>query len=317
MNDVRLLPLFGNRAYQRFEDVVQGDDALRHAEFVADDAVADLLAAELFQRGVHLGLLVEEFCRTQYGCDVEILLADVREEVLEVYHAGQPVEVAAGGGVERVGFPADQLADLCGRHGGVYPCDFAAVRHDRTHLAVAEREYAADDLLFDDLHLSVFGSLLNDRLDLLLGDLALRIPYSEQAGDKLDAARKQPYEGRRHLGEHLHRPCDEYGDLFGAFHADALGHQLAEDDREVGYGDDDKYLGDRNGRAERHAQRCEHRAEAAGQRFARIDTRQDADQGDAYLNRGKESVRVLSQLEGFGGRLVALLGACRQVRAAR
>lgn len=63
-------------------------------------------------------------------------------------------------------------------------------------------------------------------------------------------------------------------------------------------------------RAERHAQRCEHRAEAAGQRFARIDTRQDADQGDAYLNRGKESVRVLSQLEGFGGRLVALLGAC-------
>lgn len=56
---------------------------------------------------------------------------------------------------------------------------------------------------------------------------------------------------------------------------------------------------------------------AAGQRFARIDTRQDADQGDAYLNRGKESVRVLSQLEGFGGRLVALLGACRQVRAAR
>ena len=105
------------------------------------------------------------------------------EEVLEVYHAGQPVEVAAGGGVERVGFPADQLADLCGRHGGVYPCDFAAVRHDRTHLAVAEREYAADDLLFDDLHLSVFGSLLNDRLDLLLGDLALRIPYSEQAGD--------------------------------------------------------------------------------------------------------------------------------------
>ena len=27
VNDVRLLPLFGNRAYQRFEDVVQGDDA--------------------------------------------------------------------------------------------------------------------------------------------------------------------------------------------------------------------------------------------------------------------------------------------------
>lgn len=146
MNDVRLLPLFGNRAYQRFEDVVQGDDALRHAEFVADDAVADLLAAELFQRGVHLGLLVEEFCRTQYGCDVEILLSDVREEVLEVYHAGQPVEVAAGGGVERVGCPPTSSRSLRASWRGL-PCDFAAVRHDRTHLAVAEREYAADDLL--------------------------------------------------------------------------------------------------------------------------------------------------------------------------
>ena len=57
---------------------------------------------------------------------------------------------------------------------------------------------------------------------------------------------------------------------------------------------------------------------AAGQRFARIDTRQDADQGDADLNRGKESVRVLSQLEGLGGRLRCPAWRVHvQVRAAR
>ena len=94
----------------------------------------------------------------------------------------KPVEVAAGGGVERVGFPADQLADLCGRHGGVYPCDFAAVRHDRPYVAVAEVEYAFHDVLFDFLDLAADGSFLDDRFDLVFGDFAFsqRID-SEQA----------------------------------------------------------------------------------------------------------------------------------------
>ena len=86
-HDVGFVALFGNRAYQRFEDVVQGDDALRHAEFVADDAVAQLFAAQLVHGVVDFAAFMEELDRPERFAEVEVGFCEVLEEVFEVSQA--------------------------------------------------------------------------------------------------------------------------------------------------------------------------------------------------------------------------------------
>lgn len=68
-----------------------------------------------------------------------------------------------------MGRSGHRLADLRRGRRRVDPCQFAAVGHDRLHGAVAQREDAAHDLLFDRLHLAVLGAFLDDRTDFRLG----------------------------------------------------------------------------------------------------------------------------------------------------
>lgn len=112
----------------------------------------------------------------------ESLFVQPSEQVFEVHYAGDRVEIPVGHriGVEQVVF--DDLFDLVVRGVDVQPHQFAAVRHDRPYVAVAEVEYAFHDVLFDFLDLAADGSFLDDRFDLVFGDFAFsqRID-SEQA----------------------------------------------------------------------------------------------------------------------------------------
>ena len=82
--DVEYPEAVGDLADKRLEDVLQGDDAARYAEFVAHDAVAELLAAQLFQRAVYLGSLVEELGGRKVVADVESGVVDMSELVFYV-----------------------------------------------------------------------------------------------------------------------------------------------------------------------------------------------------------------------------------------
>ena len=315
-DDVRLFARVGQFADQGFENVAQGDDAARHAEFVADDAVAQLLRAQLFEGVVDLEPFVEEFRRSDQPAQVESLVAQVQEEVFEADHAQQFVETSLADGVAVVGRSGHRLADLrCGRR-RVDPCQFAAVGHDRLHGAVAQREDAAHDLLFDRLHLAVLGAFLDDRTDFRLGDLALGPLQAQQAGDARRASGEQPHEGRRRDRKQPHRLRNDFCGPLGGVHADAFGNQFAEDDREVGDRDDDRDLRRDGRRAQRNAQPGQLSAEFRRQRVAGVNTRENADQGDADLYGREEPVGVFGQFQGLAGACAALPGLHLQIRAA-
>ena len=189
--------------------------------------------------------------------------------------------------------------------------------HDRLHRAVAQREDPADDLLFDLLHLAVLGPLLDDRADFRLGDLRFGLAQSEQAGHACRALGEQPDERRGRGREQPHRAGHDLGHAFGGVHADPFGNQLAEDEREVGDDDDDGELRREGGRGDRNTQPRQLRARLAGQRVARVDTREDADQRDADLDGREEPVRVPGEFERLPRRRAALPGLHFEVRTAR
>ena len=182
-HDVGLFARVGELAHERFEDVFQGDDAACDAEFVADDAVSQLLAAQLFEGVVDLESLVEELSGSQQRAQIERRGIEVQEEVFEVDHAQQFVQTAFADRVAVVGRAGHDFADFVGRHRHVDPHQLAAVRHDRLHCAVAQRKDAAHDLLLDLLHFAVFGALPDDRADFRLGHFALGLVQPQQAGD--------------------------------------------------------------------------------------------------------------------------------------
>ena len=240
----------------------------------------------------------------------------MQEEVFEVDHAQQFVETSLADGVAVVGSAGHRLADLRRIGRRVDPYQFAAVGHDRLHRAVAQREDAAHDLLLDRLHLTVLGSFLDDRADFRLGDLALGLVQPQQACDARRAFGEQPHEGRRHERKRPHGACHDLRGPFGGVHADAFGDQFAEDDREVGDRDDDRDLRRDGRRAQRNAQPGQLSAEFRRQRVAGVDTRENADQGDADLYGREEPVGVFGQFQGLTGACAALPGLHLQIRAA-
>ena len=240
---------------------------------------------------------MEELDRPERFAEVEVGFCEVLEEVFEVDHADEFVELPVGDGVKTVRVAVDPFANLVGRHGDVDPDDFTAGRHHRVDRAVAERKDASYDLLFDHAHFAVVDALLDDRTDLLLRYLVVRLFEAQQSGDRRGAARKQPYERRGRHRECTHRPRDGAGDLLGRVHADTLGNEFAEDERQVGDDDDDRHLGRDRRRAQGNTQQSEFTAEFRSQRIAGVDTREDADERDADLDGREELVGILDDPE--------------------
>lgn len=240
-----------------------------------------------------------------------------RNRSFRVDDAREFVEAPFADGIAVVGLPVDLFADLFRRHRGVDPYQFAAKGHDRLDRPVAQRKYAAHDLLLYLLHFAVLRAFLDDGAYLLLGDLRIRFAEPQQAGHACGAARQEPYERRGQQREQAHGPCCQLGDLFRRVHADAFGHELPEYEGQVGYDDDDRDLRHDRGRAQGNAECGELPAEFRGQRIARVDTREDAYQRDADLDGRKEFVRVFDKLLRLPRPGVALPCLHLQIGAAR
>lgn len=105
--------------------------------------------------------------------------------------------------------------------------------------------------------------------------------------------------GRRRDRKQPHRPRDDFCGPLGGVHADAFGDQFAEYDREVGDRDDDRDLRRDGRRAQRNAQPGQLSAEFRRQRVAGVNTRENADQGDADLYGREEPVGVFGQFQGL------------------
>ena len=78
-HDVGFLAGVGEFADERLEDVFEGDDSAGDTEFVADDSVPELFAAELFEGVVDFELLVEEFSGSDQFSDIEVGIGQVEE----------------------------------------------------------------------------------------------------------------------------------------------------------------------------------------------------------------------------------------------
>ena len=134
--------------------------------------------------------------------------------VLEREHSHHMVKVAVGNGIGLEEVLLYGVANLPLVHLLVEPDYVAPEGHYGVDLEVAQGEHALHYVLFDRGNFPFVGTLLDYRLDLLLGDLRLLALDSEYLYHEPRALGKQPHERRDYGGNHLHRAGDGLGDAF-------------------------------------------------------------------------------------------------------
>ena len=218
----------------------------------------------------------------------------------------------------RVGVRRQELAQLLFAGVDVDPLDVGTRRHDRRHALIAELEHALDDVLFGDADRAGFGALADERLDLVLGEVRFRLALdAKQPEHDVGGRGQQPDDRAADARQHHHRPRHPRGDGFRIVEADALRHQLAEDQRQHGDAGDDDAERDAVGVRRERGHLRDRLGERLGQPRAAVGAGQHADQRDAELHRGEELVGIVRERERRLRALVALFRALLQAHLAR
>ncbi len=222
------------------------------------------------------------------------------EQALGRDHADDVVQAAAADRVARVRLFGDDRAQHLGdRRVGIEPADFGARNHHRADLAVVEAEHVAHHLVLLRLDHAGVQPFFQAGGDLFFRDGPVRVaPDADQPQDGLGGRGQQHHERARGHGQPLHRRRDDGGHRLGKHLADALGHQLAEDDRQ--HRDDQHHQ--RRGRDMRRAQpQAEHGvqplAQRLGERGVADDAVEHADRRDAHLHRRQELGGMVVQVD--------------------
>ena len=220
------------------------------------------------------------------------------------------VEVAPAGREDVVAGGDNRLALLLQRLVEVHPAHAQAWRHQIVDALVAEPEDAIDDLALGGLHDPRLSPLPDQDGDLLLRDSRVgRGLHPEHAQDGAGGEAEEADQRARHARQPAHRARYQRGDRLGVAERQLLGHQFADDQREVG---DD---GDRDPEADLVAVggQAGYPRDAAPDRgpqaVATECAGEDADQGDADLHRGEEAAGVVRQVERGLRARIARLGA--------
>ena len=259
---------------------------------------------------IYIGVLVEVLHGADDIVEREFVLVQLAEQVLEVDHPDYLVETAVTHGIDLEEVLLDEGVDLLAGHLPVYPDDLVAAGHYRLDAPVTQGEHSLHDVLLHILYLAVLLALGHHRLDLLLSHLRLLLLHVEGLGEERCALVQYPHERGRYPGEDQHRAGYDLGDVLGRTHAQTLGHQLAEDYGQVGHDDDDGHLSYRLGHALDQSPALKDVRELVCYRVSGIETGEDTDEGDAYLDGGEELVGLLRQAEHVFGCPAALLSIC-------
>ncbi|MNK88333.1 hypothetical protein D3C87_1082930 [compost metagenome] len=183
----------------------------------------------------------------------------------------------------------------------------AARHHQRGQLAIIEPEHVAHHrvlVTLDDTGLRAFHK---QRVDLFFGHgrAAIRLD-AEQPQHQARGAAQQLDERRGCRGKERDRACHRARDGLRRQLAEPLGHQFAQDNREIGQSGHHDGRGGIAGRRLRQAQACEPFAERRRQRGFPDHAVQHADGGNADLDGGQEPRGVLSELDGLYRATVAV-----------
>src|SRR5215217_62079 len=225
-------------------------------------------------------------------------------------HAQQIVEIAPGDRVVRVPALSYQPSVLLRRVVGVQPDDVGARRHQRAYRAVVEPERALGKVTFFVLEDARVCPFLEQDLDLPLAYRRLGGgPYPQEPQHRVGRYAEKPDRWGSQGREEAHGPRHARGNRFGAVQGQTLGHQLSQDQREVG---DERYHhaeGDGSGvRREAGNGAREGSRQGLGYRRPAHGAGQDPDQGDPDLHGGEETIRRVGKLQRVAGLAVTRIG---------
>ena len=285
------------------ENVAGGDDPLEVAVLVEDQRHVHQRAADGLEhveraRAVHdHRRLLHQRAHVQRHLGEHVL-----HQVLAHDHADDRIHRSVLYRQHGVAGRPQLLDHFLARLAQVDQFDVEARRHQATGRSVGQPHDARDHVAFLGLeHAGALG-LGDDGLDLLVGDPLLGLPaLSEQAQHQPAGDVEQPDERGGDRGDERHQRGDAGGNALGIAQRDLLGHQLADDQRQVGNDDHDDADAQRQRDGRIDARAGKRRAQPFAQGGAREGARQHADKGDADLHGGEELAGVLLQLEGHGG----------------
>ena len=194
----------------------------------------------------------------------------------------------------------------------------AARRHDGGDFLLIQAQHVGDDFLLALVEDAGLGALFHQHLDLVIGDGRLFLaPGAKDAQDRGRRTGKHDNQRVRHPGQHHHRPGNQRCNAFRRQHGQVLGHQFADHNRKVGQGHDGDCQRNTPGVRLDQGNAGERCGQRVSQRGFTDCPAQDADGGDADLNRGQEAGRFLMQGEGGFGAQAAIVGKVLQPRFAR
>ena len=293
-----------------FDQVLQGDDALHLAVLVDHKRHVHVGQTEVVQE-LHAGdglghvkralqhLIAQLLCRVFQGTGQPLAGVDHAHDVLDTpLHHREAGVVGLFDAVEVVGK----------RIVHVQKHDVGARHHERANLAVVQAEHVAHHGVLVRLDHTGRGAFDQHGVDLFFGDRrAFGFFHPHGAQQTACGGRQEPHKGLGRHSQHVDGSGHQTGKGFGVGLADALGHQLADHDREIGDGQHHKAGGGVARQGLRHAHRNQpHRQRARQSRFTH-DTVEHADGGDADLDRRQKTGGVFAQFDSGGSTAVALI----------
>ena len=180
-----------------------------------------------------------------------------------------------------------------------------AGHHQRGDLPLVEAEDVAHHFVLALLDGAGFGTFGQQGMDFFLGDLVHGIRIDAHAAqDEVGRTGQRHHEWPRDERQQAHGAGGQARDGFGADLAQPLGHQLADEDGDIGDQHDHERGGQPFGRAFRETQRDHPAGQWFGKGRLTDDPVEDADGGDADLDGGEKACRVFAQGEGCSRRPV-------------
>ncbi len=173
------------------------------------------------------------------------------------------------------------------------PVDFGARRHHFAHRALRQPHSAGQDLMLLCLDHARIGRIGKDHLQFFGCHRRLSArPYAEKANQQAGGCVENPHQRRGNPGKQRHRPRHNQRNRHGCAQCQLLGHQLSDNQTEIGCKRNHQRKTGIIGKFIRNAQTRQPLAHRSAQTRARIGTGDNTDQRNANLDGGEEFARI-------------------------